>query len=80
MPRDNFFDTRPRLRSGWPESGLLMLGPLTDKRIAEYQKRGFYSAEFREQRRELAARRSKKRERREGNWVERDGRMVYSPL
>ena len=63
-------------RSGWPSAGFI-LGPLTDKKIAKYQKLGYYSAEFKEARKELQARKRK----RKGNFVEsEDGRLVYSPL
>ena len=63
-------------RTGWPSVGF-MRGPLTDRKIAKYQKLGYYSAEFREARKELQARKRK----RKGNFVEsEDGRLVYSPL
>jgi hypothetical protein len=49
---------------------------LTDRKIEEYIKRGFYSEEFRQARRDLRNRRG----RRDGNFlVFPDGRRVYSP-
>ena len=66
----------PRIRSSWNIVRMIMRGPLTDKRIEHYQQRGFYSAEYKAARRELMAKRAAKRD---GNWVERDGRWIYSP-
>lgn len=52
--------------------------PLTDRRIEFYKKRGFYSAELRQARKELQDR---KRMKRLGNFITAaDGRQVYSPL
>jgi hypothetical protein len=56
---------------------MLMLGPLTDRRIEYYRERGWYSEELRRARRERMAR---KGPRREGSWlIMEDGREVYSP-
>lgn len=65
------------VRSGWNEAQMLIRGPLTDKKIARYQKRGFYTAEFKEERRKYAA---QKRVKRRGNFIENEGRLIYSPL
>jgi hypothetical protein len=74
----------PPIRSSWNETRILVRGPLTDKAIEKYRKQGWYSAEFKEARREMIARRNAKRQeresRREGNFlVFTDGRKVYSP-
>jgi len=57
-------------------------GPLTDKKIARYERAGFYSVEFRTARKELWERRAAKRQsKRDGNWLLfADGRKVYSPV
>lgn len=76
------FDNRHRLRSGWNPSAFLIGKPLTDKKIAEYERRGYYSAELREARAELQRRKKAKRELREhrsGEFIKRDGRLIYSP-
>lgn len=76
IERDNFKAPIPPLRS---KSYFNIIGqPLTDKRIAHYEARGYYSAEFREARRQHMAKKSKVR--RAGNFMTlEDGRMVYSP-
>lgn len=75
------FDGRQgHIRSGWNISAMLRRGPLTDRKIAFYEKRGYYSTEFRDARRELMQRKQAKREQREGGFVIREGRMIYSPL
>lgn len=65
-----------RVRSGWNEGLLLMHGPLTDRKIAKYEKEGWYSDEFRQARREKMARKSS----RNGNFIVRDGSLIYNPL
>lgn len=72
------------IRSSWNVTQMLIRGPLTDKKIEQYREAGWYSAEFREARREMMERKRVKREqheaRREGNFlVFKDGRQVYSP-
>jgi|SRR6185369_4811558 len=47
--------------------------PLTDRQIDKYAEAGWYSAEFKE------ARRIKMNAKRKGNFIESDGRMIYSP-
>ena len=75
------FDRRPSIRSSWNEARLSVRKRLTDRKIAEYERRGFYSEEYREARRELWAKQAAKRQSlRNGNFVERDGRLIYSPL
>lgn len=66
-----------KVRSSWNQARLVVRGRLTDKRIEKYEKAGFYSAEYREARRKLAQRRSDKRK---GNFIERDGKFIYSPI
>lgn len=53
--------------------GLHMAGKLTDAKIARYKRLGYYSEEFREERR-------KRMNKRKGNWIEQEnGRIIYSP-
>lgn len=59
-----------------PQFVNLTLGPLTDKKIEKYMEQGWYSEDFRQARRE----RMNKKKNRQGNFVERDGRMIYAPL
>lgn len=67
-----------RIRSAWNVAALLRGKKLTDKQIAKYEKLGYYSAEFRRERR-AAWERARKR-RREGSFdVSEDGRMIYNP-
>ena len=56
----------------------IVRGPLTDKQIAKYQEKGYYSAAFKQARREAAER--KRKTRRVGSFVEVEGRMIYSPV
>jgi hypothetical protein len=49
---------------------------LTDKKIGHYAKKGYYSPEYRQARKDLQA---KKKARRTGNFDEIDGRMIYRP-
>lgn len=69
-----------RLRSKWFDTVVGKL--LSDKRIRKYERMGFYTAEFKRQRKEVAARRqARNRSAREGNFVKADdGRLIYSPL
>ncbi len=70
-------DYRPPIRSSWQSAHFMRRGVLTDKRIAYYQKRGFYSPEFQQARREFLARKSAKRS---GNFIKaQDGHLIYSP-
>jgi len=56
-------------------------GPLTDKKISRYEERGFYSEAFRDARREFWANRSKKRAKRDGNFlINPDGSKIFSPI
>lgn len=75
------YDNRVPIKSSWNEAKLVIRGQLTDKKIAQYAKRGFYDEDFREARRELWAKRKARREgARQGSFIERDGRLIYSPL
>ncbi len=65
-----------RIGASWNTQALARRGYLTDKKIAEYQKKGFYSAEYRSARKKLMEQKAK----RKGNFVERDGSLVYSPM
>ena len=52
--------------------------PLTDRRIEYYEKRGWYEAENKAARKKRAEERAA-RQQRKGNFVQRDGRMIYCP-
>lgn len=65
------------IRSSWNPTRLLMRGPLTDKKIEKYAKRGWYSEEFREARRGLMQRKALKRD--GAFFIRSDGSKVYSP-
>lgn len=58
---------------------MLVRGPLTDRKIEQYAKQGYYSDAFREARRELWQRKAAKRAQRSGNFLLVDGRMIFSP-
>ena len=74
------FDMRiGHIRSGWRADVVLRGKRFTDARIAYYQRRGYYSQEVWDFRRELAERREKKRAKREGNFLITEGHAVYSP-
>lgn len=64
------------IRSGWNTTAMLVRGRLTDKKIAQYAKRGWYSSEYRAARRE---RMKSKHSKRVGAFLVVDGRMIYSP-
>lgn len=67
-----------RIRSGWNVGHMLRGKKLTDRKIAQYEKLGYYSAEFKRMRREVQER---KRDRsREGSFdINESGRMIYNP-
>lgn len=67
------------IRSTWNETRLLVGDRLNDRKIAEYVRRGFYTEEFRQARRDHREKKYPK-SKRTGSFVERDGRMIYSPL
>jgi hypothetical protein len=50
-------------------------GPLTDKQIDDYSRAGWYSSDAKQARKARAERKLK----REGNFLEIDGRKVYCP-
>lgn len=60
---------------------MILKGPLTDRAIAGYQKRGYYSKEMREKRLEIQRRKWAKRGYlREGQFlVDKNGNKIYSP-
>src|SRR5688572_8010693 len=76
-PHSVCFDKSARYPGTWRDHSR---GPLlTDKRIERYQKKGFYSAEFREARRAYQAR--KAAQKRVGNFIKAgDGRFIYCPV
>jgi hypothetical protein len=66
------------IRAGFRPDILIRRGKLTNQKIARYEKLGYYSANFRQARRELWSRRAAKR--RSGNFdLTDDGRMIYRP-
>lgn len=67
--------TEGRMAPGWNEAKLLMRGELTDKKIAAYDKKGFYSEEYRAFRRKRMTQKSVRR----GNFVASGDRLIYSP-
>ncbi len=70
-----------RVPSGWNEAKLMRRAPLTDRKIAEYEKRGYYSQEYRQARRDLQQRKEAKRMQRQGNFdISSDGRLIYRPM
>lgn len=52
---------------------------LTDRDIARYQAQGYYTAEFREARRQLWEKRHSRRREPPSNFVSHDGRLIYCP-
>lgn len=76
------FDQPRGVRSAWNAEKLLRRGKLTDAQIARYERKGWYDPDFKEARRAMMARRKARRDegQREGNYVRRDGRLVYSPI
>lgn len=71
---------RVPIRSAWKEFAMMRRGRLTDRKIAQYERKGFYSAEYRAARKELMERKAKKQLNRSGNFdVAGDGRLIYNP-
>ena len=67
------------IRSGWNPQAILMGKPLSDRKIAEYQKRGWYSAEYRAACRDLMVKKKAKQLERDGSFIKDGGRLIYSP-
>ncbi len=63
------------VRSGRNRSLMIVRGPLTDRQIANYDRLGFYSPEFKAARKALQAKKTHPG----SNFSERDGRLIYSP-
>lgn len=77
---DFVFDNRKPIRSSWNPVAMLIRGRLTDKKIADYEKRGFYSDEYRTARKDRMIKAMQKRMERRGNFLKgENGRMIYSP-
>lgn len=74
------FDYRPRIGSSWNVSRLIVKGELTDRKIKQYQKRGWYSQEFKDARKEFLAKKANRRAKRDGSFLSEGGRLIYSPL
>lgn len=66
-----------RIKCAWkqPTSN----GPLTDRKIERYREQGYYSAEFREARRQHWESKAKKQRKRDGNFTIDGGRLIYTP-
>lgn len=64
-----------RMAPGWNEAKICMRGKLTDKKIAAYDRKGFYSEEYRAFRRKRMTQKSV----RAGNFVASGDRLIYSP-
>lgn len=67
------------IRSAWMELVLMRRGKLTNRKIAQYERKGFYSPEYRLARKELMERKKKKRLDRTGNFDLVEGRLIYNP-
>jgi hypothetical protein len=70
-------DDRTKMKSSWRSFGHIK-GELTDRKIAKYEKAGFYSPEATLERRVLQAQKAARK--RHGNFVESGGRFIYSPV
>lgn len=73
------------IKPSWNTTRMLVRGPLTDRKIEQYRKQGWYSAEFRAQRATILARKKHQFRNiecnRDGNWIiDTEGRMIFSPL
>lgn len=68
-----------RVPCAWNPARLSRRAKLTDKKIEQYQEQGYYSADFREARRQLWEKKAAKRIKRDGNFDIVDGRMIYRP-
>lgn len=73
-----------RIRPSWNCEAMLIRGNLTDRKIEEYRKRGFYTAEYRDARKKLMEQKHFNRAMNRissGNFFEADdGRLIYNPL
>lgn len=69
------------IRSAWKPQQLIRRGPLTDRKLAKYEKLGWFSPEFKKARKEAMDKKSFKKEmnRACGPFFEREGRLIYSP-
>lgn len=67
-----------RLPTSWNMVRMTVRGELTDRKIAKYEKAGFYSADFRAARKAMMEK--KKARKRHGNFVQVDDRWIYSPI
>lgn len=74
------FDNFSPMRGGWNLSRMLVRKKLTDRKIEQYRKKGWYSEEFRQSRRELIEKKASKNMRREGSFLNDKGRLIYNPL
>lgn len=79
---DSWINPSSRIRSGWKPERFIVRKLLTDKQIEKYRRMGFYSAEFKQARKELQDMRKRRRDerRRDGNFVRDGDRLIFSPL
>lgn len=72
-----------RIRPSWNCEAMLIRGNLTDRKIEEYRKRGFYSSEYRIARKKLMDQKTFERNMNMAgsNFVQaEDGRLIYNPI
>lgn len=72
----------PRVRYGNSnlEQKAIMRGPLTDRRIEQYERTGYFDADRIEARKQYRFERARQRKR-SGNFrTTQDGRLIYSPV
>lgn len=80
MPEQFQFDTRQgHIRPSWNVTRMILRKRLTDRKIAQYEREGYYSPEIKAARRELWAKRAAKRAQRDGNFIVSEGRPIFSP-
>ena len=58
---------------------MLIRGPLTDRKINEYAKRGWYSSEYKAARRDRMNKQRSKQAVREGSFLRTGNTLIYAP-
>lgn len=72
-----------RIRPSWNTEAMLIKGTLTDRKIEDYRRRGFYTSEYRTARKKLMDQKTLRNNmnRASGNFFEaEDGRLIYNPI
>lgn len=72
-------DERARYGGGGMWNRAFDAGPLTDRKLAKYEKMGFYNPEAIKARSELRAKRAAQRRHGDNFYKGEDGRLIYSP-